>query len=147
MHTFYFTAKNGEIVPSNKRELSEYLSKHEGKTFFAQVKRERGIRSDNQNRALHTYFTHVAEELNAGGYTVQLALKERVDLEWSPETVKELIWRPAQKAILNKVSTTTLAKVEDIDKVYEVVNRHLGEKFGIHVPFPNNEIKDVSPLK
>lgn len=142
MHSFYCTARGGELIPSNKRELAQYLEKHEGKTFFVQIKRERGVRTDNQNRSLHLYFTHVAQELNAGGYTVQLVVKERMDLDFTPEIVKELIWRPAQKAIIKKVSTTTLDKVSDINEVYETVNRHLAEKFKIHVPWPSQQTNE-----
>jgi hypothetical protein len=139
---FWAKEENGELVFSNKRELSNFLSENKGKTFSVTLKRERGIRTDNQNRSLHLYFTHVAQELNAGGYTVQLAVKERMDLDFTPEIVKELIWRPAQKAIIKKVSTTTLDKVSDINEVYETVNRHLAEKFGIHVPWPSEQTKN-----
>ena len=95
-------------------------------------------RTDNQNRALHLYLSWVAKELNSAGYTVQLVLKEKMDLDWDMEKVKELLWRPAQVAILGKKSTTELSKLEDIDKVYDHLTRHLGEKLGIHVPFPQN---------
>lgn len=91
-----------------------------------------------QNNALHLYFMWLATELNLAGYTVQLVLKEKMDLDFTPEMVKELLWRPAQRAILKKKSTTELHKIEEIDKVYEHLNRHLGEKFKIHVPFPTN---------
>jgi hypothetical protein len=61
--------------------------------------------------------------------------------------VKELLWRPAQKAILRKKSTTELFKIEDIDKVWEHLNRHLGEKFGLHVPFPSDQKYQELKLK
>lgn len=96
-------------------------------------------RTPSQNSALHLWFEHVATDLNAAGYTVQLVLAQKVDLDWDKNKVKELLWRPAQKAILHKKSTTELGKLEDIDKVFEHLNRHLGEKFGLHVPFPSNE--------
>lgn len=102
-------------------------------------------RTENQNKALHLYFMWLATELNLAGYTVQLVLKQKMDLDWTPEMCKELLWRPAQQAILKKKSTTELDKIQDIDIIYEHLNRHLGEKFGIHIPFPNDE--DVAPLK
>ena len=94
-------------------------------------------RTQSQNSALHLWFTMVAQELNDAGYTVQLVLKEKVDLDFTPETVKTLLWHSAQEAILGVKSTTKLKKTEDIDKVYDHLNRHLAEKFQIHVPFPN----------
>lgn len=102
-------------------------------------------RTEKQNNALHLYFMWLATELNLAGYTVQLVLKEKMDLDFTPEMVKELLWRPAQKAILKKKSTTELKKLEDIDLVYEHLNRHLGEKFGIHIPFPVDQ--DLQNLK
>jgi regulator of replication initiation timing len=92
-----------------------------------------------QNNALHQYFSMVAQELNDAGYTVQLVLKEKIDLDWDTHKVKELLWKPAQQAIVRKQSTTDLDKVKDIDLVYDHINRHLGEKFGISVPFPSKE--------
>lgn len=102
-------------------------------------------RTLQQNSALHLYYMWLATELNLAGYSVQLVLKEKMDLDFTPEMVKELLWRPAQKAILKKKSTTELKKLEEIDLIYEHLNRHLGEKFGIHVPFPTN--KELQELK
>lgn len=106
-------------------------------------------RTGQQNRALHKYFELLAAALNESGYTVQLVLKEKVDLDWQPSMVKELLWRPAQQAITQKVSTTELEKQEDIDLIYSHLNRHLSEKFRLHVAFPSMEIgyADTAPLK
>jgi len=68
---------------------------------------------------------------------VQLVLKEKIGLDWDKDKVKTLLWHPAQQAILGKKSTTELSKQEDIDKVWEHLNRHVGEKFGVHVEFPD----------
>lgn len=93
-------------------------------------------RTNTQNGALHLYFTHLAQELNDAGYTVQLVLKEKIDLDWDKDIIKELLWRPTMEALTGKKSTTHLNKTEDITKIYEHLTRHLGEKFGIFVPFP-----------
>lgn len=96
-------------------------------------------RTPRQNRALHKFFSLLSDELNAGGYNVQIVLKEKMDIDWTPALVKEVLWRPAQKVILQKKSTTELEKTKDIEMVYEHLNRHLGEKFGVHVPWPHFE--------
>lgn len=95
-------------------------------------------RTIKQGSALHLYFEMLARELNDAGYTVQLVLKEKIDLEWDKEKVKELLWRPAQEAITGKKSTTELNKGSDIDLVFNHLNRHLGEKFGLHIEFPDD---------
>jgi len=96
-------------------------------------------RTGQQNRALHLYYQMLAKELNDAGYTVQLVLKEKIDIDWSPRLIKEILWREAQRAILGKDSTTELSKQGDIDLVYSHLNRHLSEKFGLHVAFPSHE--------
>lgn len=98
-----------------------------------QVKKQRTLQ---QNKALHKYFTQLAEELNQAGYDMKRTLKHDVDIPWSADTVKNFLWRPIQEAQLEKESTTEL-DTKDIDKVYDTLNRHLGSVTGVHVPFPS----------
>ena len=95
-------------------------------------------RSLAQNRALHLLFTMLAEELNGAGYDMRKTLKAGIDIPWSGDTVKEYLWRPIQQVQLRKKSTTELT-TKDIDVVFDTLNRHLGERFGLHVNFPNIE--------
>lgn len=101
--------------------------------------RESGQRTTQQNKALHLYFTHVAEALNAAGLTIEEVLQKfTLELEWTPESVKEIIWRTAQKRMFNKTSTTQLSKKVEIDRVWEACNRFLGERLKIEsIPFPS----------
>lgn len=101
-------------------------------------------RTHNQNNALHLYCKLLADGLNAGGFTVQTVLKENMDIDWNTKLVKELLWRPTQQVILGKDSTTELEKIQEIDVVFEHINRFVGERFGLHVPFPNDP--DEAPL-
>lgn len=103
-------------------------------------------RTPVQSNALHVYYRLVAEELNNAGYNVQLVLKEKMDIDWDERLVKELLWRNAQKAMTDKESTTELNKTEEIDRIYEHLNRHLSEKFGVHVPFPSDPDKEKELL-
>lgn len=95
-------------------------------------------RTIQQNKALHLWYTLLAEELNNAGLDMRKTLKPEVEIPWSPQTIKEYLWRPVQIAQLQKQSTTELNS-DEIDKVWETLNRHLGEKFGVHVPFPSIE--------
>ncbi len=94
-------------------------------------------RTLQQNKALHLYFRLVAEALNEAGLDIRAVLKPEVEIPWSPGAVKEFLWRPVQKILLQKESTRSLT-TSDIDKVYDVVNAHLA-KHGIHEPFPSIE--------
>ena len=105
----------------------------------SEAKQERQ-RTLQQNKAIHVLFDLLAEELNTAGLDMRKTLKASIDIPWNRETVKEYLWRPIQKAQLRKKSTTELT-TKDIDKVFETLNRHLGERFSIHVEFPS--IEDV----
>jgi hypothetical protein len=94
-------------------------------------------RTAQQNKALHLYFTMVAEELNNGGLDIRAVIKPDVNVPWTSYMVKEYLWRPVQKLALGKESTTDLEKL-DIDKVFDIFNAHIA-KFGVHIPFPSNE--------
>lgn len=63
-------------------------------------------------------------------------LKQEVDIPWTTETAKNFLWRPIQKIYINKKSTTRLTK-KQVSEVYDILNRMLGEKFGINVEFPH----------
>lgn len=95
-------------------------------------------RTAQQNRALHKYFELVAEALNDAGYGVQTVLEKVMEISWSKSLVKDILWRHAQLKLLDKRSTTMLT-TKDIDKVYDELNRFLGEKFGITESFPSIE--------
>lgn len=92
-------------------------------------------RTLKQNNSLHLYFTLLADELNSSGQDMRKFLKPEVDIPWSPTTIKEFIWKPIQESMLLKKSTTELT-TDEVSKVYEVLNRYLGDKRGVHVPFP-----------
>lgn len=97
-------------------------------------------RTKQQNKALHVLFNLLANTLNEAGLDMRKTLKPGIDIPWSGPAVKEFLWRPIQTAQLDKRSTTELTTVE-IDEVFDTINRHLGEKFGLHVPFPSiNEV-------
>jgi hypothetical protein len=98
---------------------------------------EEKSRTKTQNDSIHLYFEHVAQELNDSGNDMRKMLKETIDIPWTKETVKDYLWRTIQKAMLQKDSTTGLTRAE-VSKVYDVLNRHLSEKTGVHVPFPSN---------
>jgi len=95
-------------------------------------------RTPKQNSAIHLYFTQLAETLNMAGLDVRAVLKPDVDIPWSNTMVKELLWRPIQKIYLNKKSTTRLTK-EEVNEVWKILDRHLGQKFGVLVDFPSLE--------
>jgi hypothetical protein len=97
-------------------------------------------RSNQQNKALHKYCEMVAHELENGGHTMQDVVKKIDMCEIYPttRTVKEIIFKPIQEAVLGKKSTTELT-TNEINKVYEVMSMFLAKEFEISLPFPSIE--------
>ncbi len=99
--------------------------------------KEEKKRSNKQNRALHLWCSLFADTLNEAGLDMKVVLKPEVDIEWNKDTIKKYIWKPILEAITQKCSTAEMSTV-DPNKVWEVINRHLGQKFGVEIPkFPN----------
>lgn len=98
-------------------------------------------RTLKQNAALHLWFTMLADELNIAGLDVMKTMKQDFEIPWTPILVKEIIWKEIQKALYDKKSTTELLKKEEIDIIYNVINRELSRIHkGLNVPeFPNKE--------
>ena len=68
--------------------------------------------------------------------SVLLTISENIDIPWSPETIKDYLWRPIMKAMLKKDSTAKLDSNE-IDKIYDVLNKTIAERTGVSVEFPS----------
>lgn len=99
-------------------------------------------RTLQQNKALWLFYQLLADELNAAGLDQRKVLKPSVAIPWSKDSIHDMLWLPIQEAMYGTDSTTQLTS-EQIDKVYDVLNRHLGETTGVHVPFPSEETKGL----
>lgn len=93
-------------------------------------------RTLQQNRSLYLYCDMLAEALNESGYDMKAVLKPEVNIPWQKNTVHDWLWMPIQEAMFQLDSTTKL-NTKQVSEVYEVLNRHLAEKFGVSVPFPD----------
>lgn len=70
------------------------------------------------------------------GYDLKAVLEEKViPVPCTQENIKENVFKPIEAAMFGKQSTTQLSRIE-VNEVYEVMSRWLGEKFGVYVPFP-----------
>lgn len=93
-------------------------------------------RTLSQNRALHKLFEIISWELNMAGLDIATTFQEGIDLPWTPIMVKELLWRPSQRIMLNKESTADL-ETKEIDIVFEPIAKFLAQK-GLEVHFPTS---------
>lgn len=104
--------------------------------FLSQVK-PTSLLTRSQQNSIHLYLTHVSQELQNEGHTMQDVVAEIKKAEITPtmQALKEVVWKPMQKAMYGKDSTTQLSKLE-VSEVYENCNRFFA-RFGVSVPFPS----------
>ena len=95
-------------------------------------------RTLSQNSALHRMFTQLADTLTENGLDMKKTLKPSIEIKWTPELVKEYLFRPLMRIQTGKESTTELT-TKEIDLVFETLNKHLGEKFGLTIIFPSTD--------
>lgn len=104
------------------------------------IKPERTLK---QNKAMHLYFTLLSEAFNEAGLDLKDVLNEiRCSIPATPISVKEALWKPLMKLLTGKERTRDM-DTTDITKVYEPLNLALGERLGIHVPFPDEKTTEA----
>ena len=109
---------------------------------FIMDNRDRGLmfeivkpnRTSAQNSAIHVYCREVASVMEASGMDMKTVIKDGVPIVPTMYLIKDYMWRPIQKAVTGKESTTKLDVVE-VNDVYEQLSKLLAEKYSIDVPF------------
>ncbi len=96
-------------------------------------------RTSTQNASLHLYCSQLAIALNDAGYDFRTFVKDGYPVPFSDELVKEYLWRPIQKAITGKESTTK-PETHEYSLIYDSLNVKLAEK-GLFVPWPSKDSK------
>lgn len=128
-----------KIIVNSEVSRAEFLAlasklydEHKHVTFSYSLGRQRTL---TQNRALHKYCDMLADALNDAGYDMKKVIKQKVDIPWSQQSAKEFLWRPIQKAVTG-IDSTTKPETSQYSAIYEVLNRHMAQKFGVSVPWP-----------
>ena len=93
------------------------------------------IRTDQQNKALHLWFRWLAEALAEKHYDFR---NLKIEIQPTEYLVKQFMWKPVEEALYGKKSTKAL-EISEVSVIYDHLNKALGEKFGIHIPFPTEE--------
>ena len=118
------------------KSFIEHITAEYQKEKYIVMKWEKGKqRSLKQNSALHVWCSALADTLNEKGLDMRKVIKADVDIPWNKQSVKDYIFKPVLEAMTGAESSADAEKVDYI-KVYETLNKHLAEKFGVHVPWP-----------
>lgn len=102
-------------------------------------------RSSQENKALHVFFQNISYELNRLGLEFTFRGVKGMDIQttYTPEIVKDFLWRPLQNALLKKSSTTELTH-NDIQMIFDILGKWFAEN-GIEISFPS--IESISKKK
>ena len=128
-----FKIENGEIKDSGK--FLKYVQHLNGE-YNLNIEEIKLNRTLSQNNSIHLYCDLVADKLNQSGQTVQTFFKADIPMPFSMIIVKELVWKFFQKRMLEKDHTARLT-TDEVTKIYDAMNIHLAEKYGVSVPFPS----------
>lgn len=106
-------------------------------------------RTQTQSNALHLLFKQTSDMCIEKGIDMREIVREEVPIDCTPENIKWL-WKLLQKAMLGKESTTKLSKHQEIDRVYDQLNKILIERTEGEIslpPFPYDEEKARALIK
>jgi uncharacterized membrane protein len=103
-------------------------------------------RTITQNKALHLFFTFIADNLNEKGIEYVWTGIKGVEMsaQYNGLIVKEFIWKPIQKQLFGIDSTTQLT-TQQINEVADVIIKALGN-IGISIQFPSYDSWATSEL-
>jgi len=110
--------------------------KEKGATI--ELKEVKQTRSWLLNRALHLYFTWCANCLNEAGIEFRYTGLKQMEIEipWTPDLFKEMVWRPIQITLFD-IQSTTKVNASQINQILDILTRFFGER-GIEIGFPNS---------
>jgi len=139
MKAFFKLSDDLELIPNNQDTLNWMANRKAGEVIEFEVKDN--ARTLKQNRSMHLYFRLLADALNEAGLDMRKVLKPAIDIPWTTDSVKQHLWKPIQKIMLDTESTTKLNTKGPKD-VYLVLDRHIAEKHGIHIEWPCRESQE-----
>ena len=126
---------------SSKQVFMDHVSKMYDEHKYLTIDIKTGKqRTTQQNKALHVYVKQLADALNEGGFDMNFVFDEGAEIPWNEHMTKEFLWKPVQKAVTGKTSTTKPNR-EQYTEIYEIINRKIAEKCGFSIPWPCREGK------
>ena len=125
-----------ESLEAYKVFLDAQFEKHKHLRLTVKTGKQR---SQTQNAALHLFCSQLADKLNEAGFDFRVFIKEGYPVPFNEMLVKEYLWRPIQKAITGKDSTTKPERNE-YALIYDSLNLKLAEH-GIFQAWPTQENK------
>ena len=98
----------------------------------------RGGRTLAQNRSLHLLMTQISDGLNDSGLYMQRVLRHDAEIAWTPEAVKEYLFRPFITAMYS-ISSTKDLDTKQIGDAMNMMLDHLAKVTGKSFDIPSIE--------
>ena len=95
------------------------------------------LRTKKQNNSLHKGLRNLADKLNDAGLDMQKVFAvKRVSIPWTEDSAREYLFNQISMAMYDGRTSSQL-DTKEIQEVWKVLNRHMGENFGITVDWPD----------
>ena len=100
---------------------------------------QKADRTFKQNNALHLLFTRLADGLNDAGYGIPHPMNTEMEMPYSQESVKTLLWTPIIQSIYGTTRSSHL-DTEQLSHAAEVMIDAVNLSTGVYIPFPSNSL-------
>lgn len=107
-----------------------------------EVKIQKPKRTNKQNRAMHLFFSIIADMFNENGLTFKYTvINKTLEMPYTTDIVKNYVWRPFQIVMFGKKSTTQLT-TKELTQVADSIEKALS-LHGHDIQFPSiNQLLD-----
>lgn len=95
-------------------------------------------RTYRQNRTIHLLFRRMAEALNEAGFEISHPFKPDLEIPWSEESVKDLLYRPIITSYF-KVDRSSLLDTAQLSESMEILIDAVNRNTGVLVHIPSQE--------
>ena len=95
-------------------------------------------RTYRQNRAIHLLFRRIATALNEAGFEIPHPFKPELEIPWSEESVKDLLYRPIIESYF-KIERSSLLDTAQLSESMEILIDAVNRNTGVYVPIPSQE--------
>lgn len=114
-------------------------NKHLKSNDFIEIKKVSKSRSLQQNKALHKFFTIVADQLNEMGmeFTYNGIKGKEISTRYNAHIIKNFLWRPLQIALFD-IESTTKINTTQMNEIIDVISKYFAER-GVSIEFPSIE--------
>lgn len=99
-------------------------------------------RTYRQNRTIHLLFRRMAEALNDAGFEIRHPMKPDLEIPYSEESVKELLYKPIITSYF-KVNRSSELNTEQLSESMEILVDAVNRNTGVMVHIPSQEFTNA----